>query len=75
MPFYFKDIMITNTSANTYYGQILKDLENKKTWHSDLQFNLNDSLNTDQEFVNISNIIKSRNNFSFPSHFNSTENK
>ena len=67
--------MTANTSSSTCYDKIFNNLDQKKIWTSDLLFNLNDKLETDPEFVNLSEILKSRNNFAFPSHFNGVENK
>ena len=67
--------MTANTLSSTCFDKIFKDLDQKKIWTSDLLFNLNDKLETDPEFVNLSEILKSRNNFAFPSHFNGVENK
>ena len=73
--FLIQNIMTANTLSSTCFDKIFKDLDQKKIWTSDLLFNLNDKLETDPEFVNLSDILKSRNNFAFPSHFNGAENK
>ena len=67
--------MNTNTSTSSYFRDIFKNIEDEKKWQSDIQFNINQVVNTDADHINLSEVLKSTNNYAFPSHFNGIDNK
>ena len=67
--------MNTNTPTSSYFHDIFKNIEDKKTWQSDIQFNINQDINTDADYINLSEVLQSTNNYAFPSHFNGIDNK
>ena len=67
--------MNTNPPTSSYFHDIFKNTEDEKPWQSNTQFNVNQDIHMNPDYINLSEVLKSTNNYAFSSHFNGVHNK
>ena len=67
--------MTNNDSISTYFDEVFQHIEDKKSWDSIMEFNTSEEIDQFPNYVNLSDVLKSNENYPFPSHLNGIENK
>ena len=67
--------MSQTNAITSIFQEMFDTLKAKQRWQCQLMFNTTQSVDDEPHYVNLSEVLKSNNNFPFPDHFDGIENK